>query len=305
MAILSINPVKKEIIFPLLTILFMVINTIQRNKLTDSLILTNNEDYLLANSYIIVLLMFIGESLVLIFFFIQRKNTIQFDKKELEMIPGSKIKNLKIIAIIFILAFIDFLSSIGCLYFTSSPIDQLLNIMKRSVTLIFATIFSIFILHYEYYRHHWLGLFLIIVGLLFFGFEEISDTFMSISNKNIQIFFIAYKIIVEYILESFLIVLEKYCMDIKYISSFTLVGLEGISGLFMFFCLSMTIIIFPNTFNLTISYFFDFLSLIWIKDKSIFIQYGLFIFLLGLQFIPSFYHSTLLSYLSWLFGDIS
>lgn len=82
MAILTINPVKNEIIFPLLTIFFLVVTIIQTNYLYKSDIFKNNEDYLLANSYIIVLLMFIGESLVLIFFFIQRRNTIRFDKKE-------------------------------------------------------------------------------------------------------------------------------------------------------------------------------------------------------------------------------
>ena len=194
------------------------------------------------------------------------------------MIPGSKIKKIKIIAIIFILAFIDFLASISYVYSTSSPIDYLLNIINRIATLFFATIFSIFILHYEYYRHHWIGLFLVIIGLLIFALKELTYILNSISMKNFSIFPIAIKIIVEYILYSVFIVVEKYCMDVKYISSYTLVGLEGISGLFLCFCLSITIIIFPNTLNLTMSYFFDFFSLIWTKDKSILIQYGLFIF---------------------------
>ena len=197
------------------------------------------------------------------------------------MIPGSKIKKIKIIAIIFILAFIDFLASISYVYSTSSPIDYLLNIINRSVTLFFATIFSIFILHYEYYRHHWIGLFLVIIGLLIIALKELTYILNSISMKNFSIFPIAIKIIVEYILYSVFIVVEKYCMDVKYISSYTLVGLEGISGLFLCFCLSITIIIFPNTLNLTMSYFFDFFSLIWTKDKSILIQYGLFIFSLA------------------------
>ena len=95
----------------------MVIINIQINFLYKSDILKKNDHYQLVDSYILVLLMFIGENLILIFFFIQRKNTIQFDKKELEIIPGSRIKKIKIIAFIFILAFIDFLSSISYVYF--------------------------------------------------------------------------------------------------------------------------------------------------------------------------------------------
>lgn len=49
MAILTINPVKNEIIFPLFTIFFLVVTIIQTNYLYKSDIFKNNEDYLLAN----------------------------------------------------------------------------------------------------------------------------------------------------------------------------------------------------------------------------------------------------------------
>ena len=77
----TINPLKKDMLFPLATMIVQFFNktilTIIKQKVTEK----DNGYFLLANSFSIILAMYIGESLSLIFFYIQSKNIIRINKR--------------------------------------------------------------------------------------------------------------------------------------------------------------------------------------------------------------------------------
>ena len=92
------------------------------------------------------------------------------------------------------------------------------------------------ILHYKYYRHHWVGIGIIAIGLLINTFL-ISTKYPSFSITG----YIMLNLLIQ-ILGCILDTLEKYVMDCLYYDPLLVVAGEGIAGIIM---IGITFVIFP------------------------------------------------------------
>lgn len=97
--------------------------------------------------------------------------------------------------------------------------------MVRGSILVFVVVYSILILRKTYSRHHWLGVLLIIVGVVFVGWGGIratSDSEFKISVPALLIIFGA-QVLNAMTLISEEIIFKKYSVSPMY-----LLGLEGV-----------------------------------------------------------------------------
>lgn len=265
----TINPLKKEMLFPLAT---MIVQFFVKALLSFiyQKVSQKHKNFLLANSIVTIFCMYIAETLTLTFFFIQRKNTIRINAQGLELIPGSQKQKIQSLIIIFILACVDFLASLGIHFIRNDPILDIIDLAKRSISLIVATFLSILILHYAYYRHHWLGLIIISFGILIYVIQELFNR--DNISLNVRWYTLLFKILTAYLSEAGIEVFEKYLMDVNFISPFTVLGLQGVSGLFINVFLVIFIIIFPDLLGIKV--YFGYLIN---EGKSVLIMYMLYI----------------------------
>ena len=219
--------------------------------------------------------MYIAETLTLTFFFIQRKNTIRIGTRGLEIIPGSQKQKIQSLIIIFILACVDFLASHGIHYISNNVILDLIDLAKRSISLIVATFLSILILHYAYYRHHWLGLIIISFGILIYVIQELFNS--TNISLNVSWYTLIFTILTAYLSEAGIEVFEKYLMDVNFVSPFTVLGLQGVSGLFINVFLVIFIIIFPDLIGINLTIFKVYFSYLINEGKCVLIMYMLYI----------------------------
>ena len=219
--------------------------------------------------------MYIAETLTLTFFFIQRKNTIRINTHGLEIIPGSQKQKIQSLIIIFILACVDFLASLGIHYIRNNAILDLIDLAKRSISLIVATFLSILILHYAYYRHHWLGLIIISFGVLVYVIQELPNS--ANISLNVSWYTLIFTILTAYLSEAGIEVFEKYLMDVNFVSPFTVLGLQGVSGLFISVFLVIFIIIFPDLIGINLTVFKVYFSYLINEGKCVLIMYMLYI----------------------------
>ena len=136
----------------------------------------------------------------------------------------------------------------------------------KGIALLIATALTIGILHYKYYRHHWFGLSIICIGLIFF---TIHNLFLNWNQLTIEIgntegnspSSILLNIVLSYLWVSFQEVLEKYLMEKMMISPFIVCGLQGVGGVILM------LILFPIVFGckingLTFEAFCNFFSIL-------------------------------------------
>ena len=76
-----------------------------------------------------------------------------------------------------------------------------------------------------------------------------------------------------YLAEGGIEVFEKDLMDVKYVSPFTVLGLEGVSGLFINCLLVIFIIIFPDCLGINLTYFNEYFGYLTNERKSVIIMY--------------------------------
>ena len=269
-ACFTINPLKKEMLFPLATMIIQLFVRPLLSLINQKVLQKKDDAFLLANSLFRTFCMYIAETLTLTFFFIQRKNTIRINTHGLEIIPGSQKQKIQSLIIIFILACVDFLASLGIHYIRNNAILDLIDLAKRSISLIVATLLSILILHYSYYRHHWLGLILISFGNLIYAIQELPNS--ANISLNVSWYTLIFTILTAYLSEAGIEVFEKYLMDVNFVSPFTVLGLQGVSGLFINVFLVIFIIIFPDLLGIKV-YF----SYLINEGKSVLIMYMLYI----------------------------
>ena len=269
-ACFTINPLKKEMLFPLATMIIQLFVRPLLSLINQKVLQKKDDAFLLANSLFRTFCMYIAETLTLTFFFIQRKNTIRINTHGLEIIPGSQKQKIQSLIIIFILACVDFLASLGIHYIRNNAILDLIDLAKRSISLIVATLLSILILHYAYYRHHWLGLILISFGNLIYVIPELPNS--ANISLNVSWYTLIFTILTAYLSEAGIEVFEKYLMDVNFVSPFTVLGLQGVSGLFINVFLVIFIIIFPDLLGIKV-YF----SYLINEGKSVLIMYMLYI----------------------------
>ena len=269
MALLSINKIQKVMIYPLL----MVITHILDKVLID-LISSNMRSYGgvgFIHKLFITYIMFFSESLAIVLYFIQRKRTFGASRQKMEMIPG-KFKDKFIVFLLITLVFaVDCISTFVQIYLSDSVLS-FFDMILRGVTLFLATLLSMKILHYKYYRHHWFGFLILLIGLIIITTNTVYFNYKTISSQSI--WNISVNICISYIWSACQEVNEKYIMDVKYVSPFAVVGLEGIGGL-----VSMTIIypilaVFNKEFDFDhLKDYMKFMKFIFCKNPCIWIYY--------------------------------
>ena len=164
MALLSINKIQKVMIYPLLMVITHILDKVLID-LINSYVSSKMRNYDDMSSYkyiefihklFITYIMFFSESLAIVLYFIQRKRTFGASRQKMEMIPG-KFKDKFIVFLLITLVFaVDCISTFVQIYLSDSVLS-FFDMILRGVTLFLATLLSMKILHYKYYRHHWFG----------------------------------------------------------------------------------------------------------------------------------------------------
>ena len=164
MAWISINPIKKEIIYPILSfVMYTIYSFFTRPSLYDGDPFEYRYMYISTSYCIIQFLNYISKSLAFILYIIQKKNSHHGNSnntKDIEMISGSLSNKIKIIGMISIIVFFEFFSSLFLSNLSSITYVNVFDMIRNNIRIIIATIFSIVILHYKFYKHHWFSIFL-------------------------------------------------------------------------------------------------------------------------------------------------
>ena len=170
--------------------------------------------------------MFLGELLCLLFNYInERFFTIKKDSESLIKEEEQK-KKPKIWYFLFPASF-DILgstiSTIG-LSFLSSSIFQ----MFRGALIIFVCIATILIIKTKYYRHHFLGIFIVVLGLSIVGLNAVLSDNKSSSGKNPALGL--FLVLLSQIFTCIQLIIEEKILKGYKISELKAVGLEGLWG---------------------------------------------------------------------------
>ena len=171
------------------------------------------------------------EALILILYFIQKRNTIRKNNKGIRFLPKSLCGKIKVLLIISVLCIVDCSSTIGIIGVNNTNILSFLEMILKGIVLIIATLLSMLILHYKYYKHHWLGCIIIFIGLILFTCNDFITNWSAIMKIPKSFKDIIITIFLSYIWVAFQEVLEKYLMDVKFVSPFVVIGLEGVVGM--------------------------------------------------------------------------
>ena len=179
--------------------------------------------------------MFNGELLCLLIYWIKEGRLKKRKKSEALISSDGQKKNKKEAKIWYFLfpAIFDILgSSINSisLSFLPSSIYQ----MFRGATIIFTCIASIIFLKSKYYRHHFLGIMIVITGLVIVGINAVlKGNASSGENPGFGIFLV----ILSQLFSSFLFVTEEKILKSYEISPLKAVGLEGMWGVLCYIVL--------------------------------------------------------------------
>ena len=178
--------------------------------------------------------MFLGEFLCLLFYYITKNKESLINKDN-----GIKFKKDPKIWYFVFPAVLDFLGSTIStisLTFLNSSIYQML----RGALIIFICVGTIIFLKTKYYRHHFLGIFIVVLGLIIVGINAViyDDNKSSGKNPALGIFLIIF----SQLFTCFQLIIEEKLLKTYEISPLKAVGLEGMWG-------SMIYIVFLFIFN--------------------------------------------------------
>ena len=190
--------------------------------------------------FFIAWVMSLSESSVFIFYLIQRyrsdvisrdsaRNQIYVDKLALEkteMLPGKN--KLKLVMKIIPICLID-CSSIIILSILREGDYSFFELDYRVLLIMITSIYSIFILHFKYYLHHFLSYALLLFGIIGYSIVEFIQIDLSKQSKGRIILFFCLMILLQ-LMNGFRECYEKYLMETHYVSPHMIVSLEGFAG---------------------------------------------------------------------------
>ena len=225
--------IRQNLIYPLMIIVFTFFRKV------DSIIMSRFLHF--DGSVLLTLIMFLSESVTGLIFFIYYLNFMKRAKiakfMGIKLIQAAKNikppdKNIKIYFLIFQTAFYDFnIFILQANYFPKfEGISKSLDIRIRSILTISNSFLCYYILRLNMPKHQKFSLFIISISILMviiieFFFEEFAK------NRNGKNFmFILIFMILNYIFNSFLDIIEKYLIEVDFINIFKLLMLEGLFG---------------------------------------------------------------------------
>lgn len=203
---------------------------------------------------------YFSKSLTLILYVIQNKNSHHSNsdnKYDIQIISGSLSNKIKIIVMLSFIFCFDIITSILISNFSSSITSFVLfDIILNISCIIIATLLSILILHYTYYKHHLFSIFIMVFGLFLFIITAYLTKYIYIYYEIIKlfvfkggIFYYIFILVINILLKGLYEVFEKYLIDVKYMNPFAVNGLEGIIGLLVFIAIIVFIEFSPFTFR--------------------------------------------------------
>ena len=254
MTLIKFGTISKKLIYLIMmsiTNMFIVVSTILLNKehkgKNGNTIKYGNHPF--TND----LIMFMAEGCVIIIFFIQQKITKDTDSSSFEELTKSQIvykkeeqnrkaikflpdsKKVKTFFIILGTFALDLFASTAI--FIIRQIDNVSSIELgfKIIGLIVSTFFSICILKYKYYRHHFVGCVILCIGLIIYSVVDFIQNLPQIKQKPAQttivMILIMIFILCSNVFASLQEVMHKYLMDIMFVSPFAIISLEGFFGI--------------------------------------------------------------------------
>lgn len=190
-----------------------------------------------------MLVMFFAESLIFFVYLFQRYLVKDKKSTEYEILPGNQ--KIKTIFIIVCLSICDASTSIINEILYTSEIDSY-QIIFKALFFVFTIYLCIYMLKFQFYRHHYLGIVIYFIGLICYTLvdylykdeEKKENDDETKTKSSTQVWVIIIIMVVTQFLGSLLNCTEKYLIDKKYINPFVIISFEGISG-----CIIMSILI--------------------------------------------------------------
>ena len=241
MTLITFNKIRPVIIYPVLAMITHLTNIVFVAMSGFSF----KDQNQIKNNYLILLsIIMFSEVITFIFYFIQKRNTEQKMKRKLKILPKTLKNKIKSILIIILIVCINFPTTVIQLYIFQNNFLEFLEKIVNGLSLVFATILCALILNYRYYKHHVVGLCILLTGHTLFS---VYDLYVTGENAEFPDMINIILFIALYIWVSVQEVLEKYLMEKHYLSPYLIIGLEGICGIVVM-CLVFIIIIFKSDF---------------------------------------------------------
>ena len=252
----------KKLLYPILMGFFCFSAILCISLLRSLKVYEDSKQIRFVHPFIIIFVLFLSESVIFILYLIQTKNT-KFQKekeqlgkqyvdllynddnansnevisKTLEILPGRQ--KLKLFIMICSLCLFEYSTTI-CSSILRETNVSLFELIIKVLLILFTTVLSRKILHYQYHKYHLFGCGVLLIGVIIFTVLEFSLSLVNISSDAgvIALYFglsIAYQILTALQECS-----EKYLMDFKFVSPFVLISFEGFAGVF---CLIISFIV--------------------------------------------------------------
>ena len=232
--------------------------------------------------YFLLLIMFFSESLISIVYLIHlylsktKSQSLRSILKPKQMKTQAKIKIiLKIVLLLFICSTLDLIRNISTMNIRSSEtITNFFEVILKIVSIPLISLLTVWILNYKYYRHHYIGYLITAFGLM------IEPTYQLImnSNSNYNIVLLLLFFTVFFLMGALLEVLEKYLMDIQYLSPYLIISVEGFIGIIV---VSILLIFFKGETIVSTIEIDDFFECINLLKKGKF-KIGIIIYVIGI-----------------------
>lgn len=232
--------------------------------------------------YFLLLIMFFSESLISIVYLIHlylsqsKSQSRRSILKPKQMKTQAKIKIiLKIVLLLFICSTLDLIRNISTMNIRSSEtITNFFEVILKIVSIPLISLLTVWILNYKYYRHHYIGYLITAFGLM------IEPTYQLImnSNSNYNIVLLLLFFTVFFLMGALLEVLEKYLMDIQYLSPYLIISVEGFIGIIV---VSILLIFFKGETIVSTIEIDDFFECINLLKKGKF-KIGIIIYVIGI-----------------------
>ena len=222
-SIITIGSFNKRLLFPFFTGLTHVMIRI------GNFILNEKEKEM--HPVILNCVMFFAEFLTIILFFIELYRS-KSKNKEHKKIKKKSI--FKVCGLLFLISVLEYCASFALKIVRIK--NSFLELIFKLIVMGLTAVLSSFMLQMKYYVHHVIGFIIILIGLLSYGLLEYKQKTLVENKSNKQedkeTPFIEYCILLLiYSVSALFGNIEKYLMQVEYVSSYLVVAGEGFFGL--------------------------------------------------------------------------
>lgn len=187
----------------------------------------HEDKYFYYHPILMTWIMFLAKSFIFVFYIIKRYRTKEQKKNSV------RITKTKLLLWMLLLWVLDSFATTTTSILRETHLS-FFELAIKGLFIVFSTVISIYKLGYKYYRHHYLGIIIIAIGIVIYTVNDIITNYDDIKKLK--------KNVIIYVLTTICVQIsiagqecsEKYLMHYKYIYHFLLISLEGFVG--TFFC---------------------------------------------------------------------